>query len=120
MAPTPMDVKADRVVETAKKPAYLLTLGITYVGYVFLFLGVSYVSPGYIRAFGNFMHIMICLFLIYKFNPLRGKIQLTEYDSQMIFLSSMFILVNLGLTELSDTFFNDLKKVFDVDMRTVV
>jgi hypothetical protein len=118
--PTPLDIKADRAVESAKKPAYLLTLGITYIGYVFLFLGVSYISPGSIRAFGNFMHIMICLFLIYKFNPLRGKIQLTEYDSQMIFLSSMFILVNLGLTELSDIFFNDLKMMFDVDMRTVV
>jgi hypothetical protein len=120
MPPIPMDVKADRVMETAKKPAYLLTLGITYIGYVFLFLGVSYISPGYIRAFGNFMHIMICFFLIYKFNPLRGKIQLTEYDSQMIFLSSMFILVNLGITEISEFFFNNLKKLFEVDMRTVV
>jgi len=29
-------------------------------------------------------------------------------------------LVNVGLVELSDLFFNNLKKVFDVDMRTVV
>ena len=117
---TPIDVNADRAVESAKKPAYLLTIGITYVGYIILFLGVSYVSPGYIRALGNFMHIMICLILIYKFNPLRGKIQLSEYDTQLIFMMAMFILVNVGLVEMSDLFFNNLKKVFDVDMRTVV
>ena len=115
-----IDVKADRIVESAKKPAYLLTIGITYVGYIILFLGVSYVSPGYIRTLGNFMHIMICLILIYKFNPLRGKIKLSEYDTQLIFLMSMFILVNVGLVELSDLFFNNLKKAFDVDMRTIV
>ena len=34
---TPIDVKADRAVESAKKPAYLLTIGITYVGYIFYF-----------------------------------------------------------------------------------
>ena len=62
---TPIDVKADRAVESVKKPAYLLTIGITYVGYIILFLGVSYVSPGYIRALGNFMYIMICLILIF-------------------------------------------------------
>jgi hypothetical protein len=118
--PTPMDIKADRVVDAAKKPAYLLTVGITYIGYVFLFLGVSYISPGYIRAFGLVMQILICLMLIYKFNPLRGKIQLSDYDSQLIFLSSMFILINAGMIEVADAFFNNLKNMFSVDMRTVV
>jgi hypothetical protein len=113
---TPLDVKADRIAETAKKPAYLLTLGITYIGYIFLFLGVSYVSPGYIKTLGNFMHIFICLLLIYKFNPLRGKIQLTDYDSQLIFLSATFILVNIGLVEIANAFFNELKGTFDVKM----
>ena len=113
-----MDVKADRVVDSAKKPAYLLTVGITYVGYIFLFLGVSYISPGYIRTFGLVMQVLICVMLIYKFNPLRGKIQLSDYDSQLIFLSSMFILVNAGMIEIADEFFNNLKKLFEVDMRT--
>lgn len=113
-----MDVKADRVVDSAKKPAYLLTVGITYIGYIFLFLGVSYISPGYIRTFGLVMQVLICVMLIYKFNPLRGKIQLSDYDSQLIFLSSMFILVNAGMIEIADAFFNNLKKLFEVDMRT--
>jgi len=113
---TPLDIKADRLVETAKKPAYLLTMGITYIGYIFLFLGISYISPSYITTFGNFMHIFICLLLIYKFNPLRGKIQLSEYDSQLIFLSATFILVNIGLVEIANAFFNQLKGTFDTNM----
>ena len=117
---TPIDVKADRVVESSKKPVYLLTAGIIYIGYIFLFLGVSYISPGYIYMLGNFMYIMVCLILIYKFNPLRGKIQISEYDSQLIFMAATFILVNIGLTEIANIFFNDLKKMFEVDMRTVV
>jgi hypothetical protein len=114
------EIRADKAIDAVKKPTYLLTMGITYVGYIFLFLGVSYVSPGYIRTFGVIMHILICFMLIYKFNPLRGKVQLSDYDSQLIFLASVFILLNVGIVEIADAFFNNLKKLFEVDMRTVV
>ena len=60
--------KADAVVETAKKPLYLVTMGFVYIGYIILFLGISYISPDYIRAVSNITYVMIGLVLMYKFN----------------------------------------------------
>jgi hypothetical protein len=100
--------KADTMIETAKKPLYLVTMGFIYIGYIILFLGISYISPDYIRAISNITYITIGLVIIYKFNPYR-KATLTEYDSKLIFISGMFILFNLGVTEFALSFFKTVK-----------
>ena len=105
--------KTDDAVESIKKPAFLFTVGITYISYIFLFLGISYLMPTYIRALSNFMHLLICVFLIYKFNPLRTNQQLTEIDSYFIFFSALFIIMSTSITEFSLTFFKSLKNVFN-------
>jgi hypothetical protein len=108
--------KADAMIESAKRPAFLLTMGITYLTYIFLFLGISYILPSYIRLISNFMHVVICLFLIYKFNPMRTNQQLTEYDNYFIFFAAVFILMSMGLTEFSLAFFNTLRNLLKVDL----
>jgi hypothetical protein len=108
--------KADNMIESAKRPTFLFTMGITYLTYIFLFLGISYILPSYIRAISNFMHVVICLFLIYKFNPLRTNQQLTEYDNYFIFFASVFILMSMGLTEFSLAFFKTLRNIMKVDL----
>lgn len=108
--------KADTMIESAKRPAFLLTMGITYLTYIFLFLGISYILPSYIRLISNFMHVVICLFLIYKFNPMRTNQQLTEYDNYFIFFAAVFILMSMGLTEFSLAFFNTLRNLLKVDL----
>lgn len=110
--------KADTMIESAKRPAFLLTMGITYLTYIFLFLGISYILPSYIRMISNFMHVVICLFLIYKFNPMRTNQQLTEYDNYFIFFAAVFILMSMGLTEFSLAFFNTLRNLLKVDLTT--
>jgi hypothetical protein len=91
-------------------------MGITYLTYIFLFLGISYILPSYIRLISNFMHVVICLFLIYKFNPMRTNQQLTEYDNYFIFFAAVFILMSMGLTEFSLAFFNTLRNLLKVDL----
>ena len=116
MSKTSAIQKADNIVESAKRPTFLFTMGITYLTYIFIFLGISYILPTYIRVISNFMHVVICLFLIYKFNPLRSKQQLTEYDNYFIFFSAFFILISMGLTEFALAFFNTLRSVMKVDL----
>jgi len=70
----------------------LLVYIITYVGLI------SYV-PSYIRALTTGFNIFICLFLIYKFNPFREH-TLNKNDGKIIFASALFMLTNLGLTEI--------------------
>jgi hypothetical protein len=111
--------KADNVMENIKKPTFLFTMGITYISYIFIFLGVSYLLPNYIRTISNVMHLLICLFLIYKFNPLRNTQQITDTDKNMIFFAALFIIMSTSITEFALSFFNSLKKVFKTDLSTI-
>jgi len=106
--------KADAVVETAKKPLYLVTMGFVYIGYIILFLGISYISPDYIRAVSNITYVMIGFVLMYKFNPFREATTVTENDSKLIFISALFILFNLGVTEFALSFFKTVKSTFGI------
>jgi len=104
--------KADNVIETTKKPLYLVTMGLVYIGYIILFLGISYISPNYIRVISNITYACIGLVLMYKFNPFRESTTVGEYDSKLIFISALFILFNLGVTEFALAFFNTVKMSF--------
>ena len=108
--------KTDDAIEGIKKPTFLITMGITYITYVFLFLGISYLLPAYIRVISNILHSVICLFLIYKFNPLRYVQQITETDKNLIFFAALFILMSTSITEFTIAFFNSMKKVLKEDL----
>ncbi len=106
--------KADVAVEIAKKPLYMVTMGFIYIGYIIVFLGISYISPAYIRAVSNFTYVLIGLVLMYKYNPFRETKSLSEYDAKLIFISATFILFNLGITEFALSFFKTVKITFGI------
>lgn len=108
-----ISTKTDGAVEAIKKPAFMATLAITYISYIFLFLGISYILPSYIRTISNGLHILIGLILLYKFNPFRTEYKLTEYDNNLIFGMALFLIINTGVTEITISFFNTLKNVFN-------
>jgi len=103
----------DAAVEAVKRPAFYFTVGVTYLSYILIFLGISYLMPQYIRALSNIAQIVICLILIYKFNPLREKYELTEFDNNLIFFTAFFIIMSTGLTEFTLAFFNSMKSFFN-------
>ena len=100
------------MVETTKKPLYLITTAFVTVGYIVMFLGVSYISPDYIRTISNITYALIAAVLMYKFNPLRQITTLSDYDAKLIFVSASFILFNLGVTEYALSFFHTMKNTF--------
>jgi hypothetical protein len=106
--------KADSMIEGSKKPLYLISSGFIFIGYIAMFLGVSYISPSYIRTISNITYIFIALLLMYKFNPMREITTITDYDSKLISLSASFILFNLGVTEYALSFFDTVKNTFGV------
>ena len=107
-----MVATADNLIDKTKKPLYLITMGFIYIGYIIVFLGISYISPSYIRIISNITYALIGLILVYKFNPMRESPTLTDYDSNLIFISATFILFNLGITEFALSFFNTVKSSF--------
>ncbi len=107
--------KADNMVESSKKPLYLLSSGFIFIGYITMFLGVSFISPKYIRTISNITYVFIAFILMYKFGRLRGEATtITENDSKLISLSASFILFNLGVTEYALSFFETVKNTFGV------
>jgi hypothetical protein len=104
--------KGDDILEGTKKSLYLVSTAFIYIGYIVMFLGISYVSPSYIRIISNVTYVFIAFLLMYKFNPFRQAVSITENDSNLIFVSASFILFNLGVTEYALSFFNTVKNTF--------
>jgi hypothetical protein len=90
-----------------------------YIIYVFIFLGISYVAPQYIRFLSNFIHVLLAIILLIKFNPIRESPVITSSDGALIFGAAIFILINVGITEFAMSFFDSVKTLFNIDMSAI-
>jgi len=78
---------------------YWTLIALFYLGYISIFFGVYRFDPKYLRLLSTFMHLFICLFLIWRFHPFREH-TLRPNDGQIIFGSALLILTNVITTEL--------------------
>ena len=78
--------------------------------YFAVIFGIITINIAYLNSFNVFIHSLVCLFLIFRFNPLREKNRLKEHDSDIIFSSSLFLLLNLGVVEGIKRFFPNYDK----------
>lgn len=73
-----------------------------YISYVLLFisaLGISQTAPKYLNTMDYYVRIYICLFLMWRFNPLREKPEFTELDRKIAFSAGAFILTTTALNQ---------------------
>lgn len=66
-----------------------------FSSYLFLFfslIGISVISPQIFSEVNNYVRIYICLFLIWRFNPLRSHLEFTNLDRKIAFSAGVFIL----------------------------
>ena len=56
-------------------------------------------APEYLSTLDYYLKIYICLFLIWRFNPLRSKFQFTNLDAKISFNAGLFILASTALNE---------------------
>ncbi len=94
--------KIDNIVDYAGKHYSYLSLAL-YGAYIVLFLGVVNFNPSYITELKLLMQVVICVVLIYRFNPFRTH-ELKKYDANIIFSSAMFLLVNTGIAEVFERY----------------
>lgn len=109
-----LDKIAD-VVDYAGKHYSYLSIAL-YSAYIVLFLGVVNFNPAYITDLKLLMQVVICIILIYRFNPFRTH-ELKKYDANIIFSSAMFLLVNTGIAEVFERYW--LKLPLD-DIKSIV
>lgn len=62
-------------------------------------LGLSEMAPKYLDIMDYYIRIYICLFLIWRFNPLRENYEFTKLDRKIAFSAGLFILTTTALNE---------------------
>ena len=72
-----------------------------YILYAISILGLSRNAPDYIQTLDYYVKIYICLFLIYRFNPLRNRIVFTELDRKIVFSAGLFILTTTAINNVA-------------------
>ena len=85
-----------------------------YLSYALIFissLGVSELAPKYLDSLDYYIRVYICLFLMWRFNPLREKYEFTDLDRKIAFSAGVFILTTTALNEYLENFNEIVKKI---------
>jgi hypothetical protein len=78
-----------------------------YISYILLFisaLGISQTAPKYLDSMDYYIRIYICLFLMWRFNPLRDNYEFTDLDRKIAFSAGVFILTTTALNQYLEQF----------------
>jgi len=73
-----------------------------YVSYMLMILsafGLSEAAPKFLQSLDYYVRIYICLFLIWRFNPLRSNYVFTDLDRKIAFTAGVFILTTTALNQ---------------------
>ena len=63
----------------------------TYMFFIISFFQLSIYAPEYLNELNIILKVIICGFLLYRFNPLN-KIILTQFDKKLVFDSALYLL----------------------------
>lgn len=91
--------KIEGLLEIIKRPVYLWLALIPYLIYLVALIGLVNVNQNYLDHLKSFTQIIIAVILMIRFNPLKPKHELREYDETIIFGSAIILLTNASVTE---------------------
>ncbi len=74
-------------------------------------LGLSETAPKYLANLDYFIRVYICLFLMWRFNPLRTHYEFTDLDRKIAFSAGVFILTTTALNQYLDIIKEYIKKL---------
>lgn len=72
-------------------------------------LGLSESAPKYLTDLDYYIRVYICLFLIWRFNPLRTHYEFTDLDRKIAFSAGAFILTTTALNQYLEQIKNFVK-----------
>ena len=78
----------------------------TYILVVVSAFGLSVQAPQYLSTIDYYIRVYICLFLMWRFNPLRTTYEFTDLDRKIAFSAGVFILTTTALNQ----YVNEIKK----------
>ena len=90
-----------------------------YVSYILIILsalGLSQTAPEYLKSLDYYVRIYICLFLMWRFNPLRTSYEFTELDRKIAFSAGAFILTTTALNQYLEYAKDKVKNLIKKDL----
>lgn len=78
---------------------FTIFIYISYISIIVSALGLSETTPKYLQSLDYYVRIYICLFLMWRFNPLRTYYEFTELDRKIAFSAGVFILTTTALNQ---------------------
>ena len=75
-----------------------------HLAYLAIFFGVVLLDIAYLRKLSTFVQLGVCLFLIWRFSPLRTMREITHLDRSIIFYCATFLFMNVTAVEAYKTF----------------
>lgn len=91
---------------------YDIIIYITYFLIIISSLGLSETAPKYLQYLDYYVRIYICIFLMWRFNPLRSEYEFTDLDRKIAFSAGAFILTTTALNQYLDDFKTFIKQLF--------
>jgi hypothetical protein len=88
----------DDLLEKIKRPVYLWFAFLPFIAYLVSIFGIIYLNPAYIETLKSITQIAIALILLIRFNPMKEKHQLKEYDETIIFGTALVLIANASIT----------------------
>lgn len=83
----------------------------SYILIILSALGLSQTAPQYLKYLDYYVRIYICLFLMWRFNPLRSSYEFTELDRKIAFSAGAFILTTTALNQYLEYAKNKVKNI---------
>ena len=87
-----------------------IVINVAFFLLIISILGFSQSSQKYLDYLDYYIRIYICLFLIWRFNPLRSSYEITTLDIKIAFNSGVFLLTTTALNQYLQKFSDDAKK----------
>lgn len=91
-----------------------LIINVSYFLIVLSFLGLSESAKAYLSKLDYYLRIYICIFLMWRFNPLRTEYEFTDLDRKITFSAGAFILTTTALNEYLDIIKAKVKNIFAI------
>ena len=83
---------------------------ITYLLIIISSFGLSDSAQKYLKLLDYYIRIYVCLFLMWRFNPLRSSYEFTDLDRKIAFSAGVFILTTTALNRYLDDFKSKIQK----------
>ena len=97
------------ILNTTIKDIYTYLKYIFYILLIITIFTTNQYAPQYLDEINIIIKLFICLFLIYRFNPLFGTNNFDEFDKSVVFDSAFYLLSTTLLINFLEIFKKRLK-----------